>query len=70
MLNDVNGDVWLAATVGIKPHVCDIFGVPVTWAALARGKNNNSENLTFDLPQLLLPDISIQRLNPQLHQDL
>ncbi|MFG0521572.1 hypothetical protein [Enterobacter sp. yb_8] len=70
LLVDANGDVWLVATVGIKPNAPDIYGVSVTWAAAIGCKCNNLDNLTFDPPQLLLQDISVQRLDPQLHQDL
>ncbi|HDW0017183.1 TPA: hypothetical protein RKX89_000250 [Enterobacter ludwigii] len=64
------GEVWVVATVGINPNAPDIEGVSVTWAAAIGCKCNNLDNLTFDPPQLLLQDISVQRLDPQLHQDL
>lgn len=69
-LVDANGDVWLVVNVGIKPNAPDIYGVSVIWAAAIGCKCNNLDNLTFDPPQLRLQDISVQRLDPQLHQDL
>jgi len=64
------GDVWIVATVGINPNAPDIYGQSVTWAAAVGCKCNDLDALTFDPPQLLLQDISVQRLDPQLHQDL
>lgn len=65
-LLEKDGELWVQLSIGYKPQAADIDGKMVNWCAPFACRCNNIDNLTFDFPQLMMTDTSVQRIDVEV----
>lgn len=65
-LLEKDGELWVQLSIGYKPQAADIDGTMVNWCAPFACRCNNIDNLTFDFPQLMMTDTSVQRIDVEV----
>ncbi|MCR2795521.1 hypothetical protein NQ094_05655 [Enterobacter kobei] len=68
-LSIVNGDLYVQLNIGYKPRAVDIDGNLVNWCAPFACKCNNLTAMTFDFPQQIMTDTSVQRIDVEMSQN-
>ncbi|HFF2524671.1 TPA: hypothetical protein ACF9NR_001160 [Enterobacter cloacae] len=68
-LSIVNGDLYVQLNIGYKPQAVDIDGNLVNWCAPFACKCNNLTAMTFDFPQQIMTDTSVQRIDVEMSQN-
>lgn len=61
-----NDELWVQLSIGFKPKSRDINGVMVNWCAPFACKCNDIDALTFESPQQLMDDTSVQRIDVEV----
>lgn len=68
-LSIVNGDLYVQLNIGYKPQAVDIDGTLVNWCVPFACKCNNLTNMTFDFPQQIMTDTSVQRIDVEMSEN-
>ncbi|EMM0835458.1 hypothetical protein RVV06_001446 [Enterobacter ludwigii] len=68
-LSIVGGDLYVQLNIGYKPQAVDIDGTLVNWCAPFACRCNNINNITFDFPQLMMSDTTVQRIDVEMSQN-
>ncbi|WOJ32704.1 phage tail fiber protein [Citrobacter koseri] len=61
-----DNELWVQLSIGYKPQAPDVNGTMVNWCAPFACKCNNLNTLTFDFPQLMMSDTSVQRIDVEI----